>query len=126
MTGARMSDFTIWHNPKCSTSRYVLKALQDAGVDVDVRDYQKQPPTPAELKSALNRLGMAPRELLRRQNTPYDDLGLGDKSLSDDALIQAMADHPLLIQRPAVFGPKGAIMTRPKETIHVFLIQQLS
>lgn len=121
-----MSDFTIWHNPKCSTSRYALKALQDAGVDVDVRDYQKQPPTPAELKAALNRLGMAPRELLRRQNTPYDDLGLGDKSLSDDALIQAMADHPLLIQRPAVFGPKGAIMARPKETIHDFLIQQQS
>ncbi|MBC9247730.1 arsenate reductase (glutaredoxin) [Paracoccus sp. 11-3] len=119
-----MSDFTIWHNPKCSTSRYVLQALQDAGVDLTVRDYQKQPPTVADLKSALNQLGMTPRELLRRQNTPYDDLGLGDTSLSDDALLQAMADHPLLIQRPAVFGPKGAIMARPKETIHDFLTEQ--
>lgn len=121
-----MSGFTIWHNPKCSTSRYVLQALQDAGVDLTVRDYQKEPPGPAELRSALQQLGMTPRDLLRRQNTPYDELGLGDKSLSDDALVQAMSDHPLLIQRPAVFGPKGAIMAGPKETIHDFLIQQQS
>ena len=121
-----MSGFTIWHNPKCSTSRYVLQALQDAGVDLTVRDYQKEPPSIEELRLALQRLGMTPRDLLRRQNTPYDDLGLGDPSLSDDALLQAMADHPSLIQRPAVFGPHGAIMARPKETIHDFLNRQQS
>lgn len=119
-----MSDFTIWHNPKCSTSRYALKALEEAQVDVTVRDYQKDPPSPAELTEALAQLGIQPRALLRRRNTPYDELGLGDKSLSDAALIQAMADHPLLIERPAVFGPRGAILARPKETIHDFLTQQ--
>ncbi|WP_347138023.1 arsenate reductase (glutaredoxin) [Paracoccus sp. SSK6] len=112
-----MSDYTIWHNPKCSTSRFVLQALQDAGADVAVRDYQAQPPTVAELRAALDRLGIAPRGLLRRRNTPYDDLGLGDPALSDDALIAAMAEHPGLIERPVVFGPKGARLCRPKETV---------
>ena len=112
-----MSDYTIWHNPKCSTSRFVLQALQDAGADVSVRDYLAQPPTVAELRNALDRLGMAPRALLRRRNTPYDDLGLGNTALTDDALIAAMADHPALIERPVVFGPKGARLCRPKETV---------
>ena len=85
-----MSDYTIWHNPKCSTSRFVLKALQDAGVGLTVRDYQKQPPTADDLRDALDRLAMAPRDLLRRRNTPYDDLGLGDPVLTDDALIAAL------------------------------------
>lgn len=112
-----MSDYTIWHNPKCSTSRFVLQALRDAGADVAVRDYLAQPPTVAELRDALDRLGMAPRALLRRRNTPHDDLGLGDPALSDDALIAAMADHPVLIERPVVFGPRGARLCRPKETV---------
>ena len=112
-----MADYTIWHNPKCSTSRFVLQALQDAGVGVTVRDYQAQPPTVGELRAALDRLGMAPRDLLRRRNTPYDDLGLGDPALTDDALIAAMADHPALIERPVVFDPKGARLCRPKETV---------
>ena len=112
-----MSDYTIWHNPKCSTSRFVLQALQDAGADVAVRDYQKQPPSVDELRDALKRLGIGPRDLLRRRNTPFDDLGLGDPALSDDALIAAMADHPAVIERPVVFGPTGARLCRPKETV---------
>lgn len=112
-----MADYTIWHNPKCSTSRFVLQALQDAGAGVAVRDYQAQPPTAAELRVALDRLGMAPRDLLRRRNTPHDDLGLGDPALPDDALIDAMAEHPALIERPVVFGPNGARLCRPKETV---------
>ncbi|WEF24131.1 arsenate reductase (glutaredoxin) [Paracoccus sp. S3-43] len=112
-----MSDYTIWHNPKCSTSRFVLQALRDAGADVTVRDYQAQPPSVDELRNALDRLGVTPRELLRRKNTPYDDLGLADPSLSDDALIAAMADHPALIERPVVFGPQSARLCRPKETV---------
>lgn len=113
--------FTIWHNPRCSTSRFVLQALRDAGADVTVRDYQAQPPTTAELRNALDRLGMGPRDLLRRRNTPYDDLGLGDPALSDDALIAAMADHPALIERPVVFAPSGARLCRPKETVFALL-----
>ena len=112
-----MSDYIIWHNPKCSTSCFVLQALRDAGADVTVRDYLAQPPSTVELRAALDRLGMAPRDLLRRRNTPHDDLGLGDPGLSDDALIQAMSDHPALIERPLVFGPAGARLCRPKETV---------
>lgn len=118
-----MSDCTIWHNPKCSTSRFVLKALQDAGVGPTVRDYQKQPPTVDDLRDSLKRLGMVPRDLLRRRNTPHDDLGLGDPLLSDDALIAAMADHPALIERPVVFGPDGARLCRPKETVFTLLVR---
>lgn len=112
-----MAVFTIWHNPKCATSRFVLHALRDAGADVTVRDYQAQPPTADELRAALVRLGMTPRGLLRRRNTPHDALGLGDPSLTDDALIAAMAEHPALIERPVVFGPSGARLCRPKETV---------
>jgi arsenate reductase (glutaredoxin) len=112
-----MSDYTIWHNPKCSTSRFVLQALRDAGAEVAVRDYQAQPPTVEELRAALDRLGLTPRELLRRRNTPYDDLGLGDPALTDDALIAAMAEHPAVIERPVVFGPGGARLCRPKEAV---------
>lgn len=112
-----MSDYTIWHNPKCSTSRFVLQALRDGGADVTARDYLAQPPSTGELRVALDQMGMAPRDLLRRRNTPHDDLGLGDPGLSDDALIQAMSDHPALIERPVVFGPMGARLCRPKETV---------
>ncbi len=119
-----MSDYVIWHNPKCSTSRYVLAAMNEAGVDVTVRDYQKQPPDADELRQALARLDVPPRALLRRKNTPYDELGLGDGSLSDDALIDAMAAHPILIERPVVFGPVSAIIARPKEAVHDWLAQQ--
>lgn len=112
-----MADYTIWHNPKCSTSRFVLGALQDAGVGLCVRDYQKQPPTADDLRDALDRLGITPRDLLRRRNTPHHDLGLGDPVLTDDALIAAMAEHPALIERPVVFGPNGARLCRPRETV---------
>ncbi len=112
-----MGGYTIWHNPKCSTSRFVLAALRDAGVDPVVRDYQKDPPSVAELRDALALLGIAPRDLLRRKNTPYDDLGLGDASLSDDALIAAMAAHPAVMERPVVFAPAAARLCRPKEAV---------
>ena len=116
-----MSEYLIWHNPKCSTSRFVLQALQDAGVDPAVRDYQQQPPSAQELRDALDRLGIAPRSLLRRKNTLHDDLGRGDPALSDESLIAAMADHPALIERPVVFGPRGARLCRPKETVFAML-----
>ena len=112
-----MGDYTIWHNPKCSTSRFVLQALRDAGVSVTVRDYQQEPPTETELAAALAALGMAPRDLLRRRNTPYDELGLSDPALPHEALIAAMAAHPALIERPVVFGPDGARLCRPKEAV---------
>jgi arsenate reductase len=109
--------YTIWHYPKCSTSRFVLQALRDAGVDPVVRDYLKQPPTKAELAAALAVLGLGPRDVLRRRNTPYDELGLDTPDLTDADLIAAMSAHPLVIERPIVFGPDAAALCRPKEAV---------
>ncbi|WP_378942116.1 arsenate reductase (glutaredoxin) [Paracoccus sp. R86501] len=113
--------YTIWHKPTCSTSRFALNALREAGVEVTVRDYIKDAPSVAELEQALALLGIGPRGLLRRKGTPHDELGLSDASLEDATLIAAMAEHPILIERPVVFGPQGAVLCRPKERIFDFL-----
>jgi len=111
----------IWHNPKCSTSRKVLDLLQAKGVKPTVRDYQQDPPSAAEIKAALKAMGMKPRDLLRRKNTPYDELGLDDPKLSDAALVAAMAEHPLLIERPVVQTKKGTRLCRPVERLQEIL-----
>ncbi|MBM3606282.1 MAG: arsenate reductase (glutaredoxin), partial [Alphaproteobacteria bacterium] len=116
-----MSDHVIWHKPTCSTSRYVLGALRDAGVAVTVRDYVQDPPSRDEIAQALHQLGIGARGLLRRKGTPFDELGLGNPALDEEALIAAMARHPLLIERPVVFAPQGAMLCRPKERIHDLL-----
>ncbi|MFV0383416.1 arsenate reductase (glutaredoxin) [Paracoccus sp. (in: a-proteobacteria)] len=114
--------WVIWHKPTCSTSRFVLQTLRDAGVDPVVRDYVQDPPSQDELRAALKAAGIDARGLLRRKNTPYDELGLGDMGLDDNALIAAMAEHPLLIERPVVFAPDGrARLCRPKETVSEIL-----
>ena len=112
-----MDKYVIWHNPGCSTSRFVLDALREAGIEPGVRNYLKDPPSQAELSEALKTLQIGARQLLRQKNTPYHDLGLDDPALSDDALIAAMAEHPKLIERPVVFSPKGARLCRPTETV---------
>lgn len=118
-----MAGYVIWHRPTCSTSRFVLDALREAGVQVTVRDYVQQPPDAPEIARALQMLGIGPRGLLRRKGTPYEELGLSGPALGDASLITAMAEHPLLIERPVVFGPRGAILCRPKERIFDFLMQ---
>ena len=112
-----MDRYVIWHNPKCSTSRFVLDALREAGLEPEIRNYLTDPPSPAELSEALQSLGITARQLLRQKNTPYHDLGLDDPVLSDGALVAAMSKHPVLIERPVVFSPKGARLCRPKETV---------
>ena len=107
----------IWHNPKCSTSCKVLDMIRAAGVEPKVVDYQKTPPSAAEIKAALKAMGMKPRDLLRRSGTPYDALGLDDPKLSDEQLVAAMAEHPLLIQRPVVHTKKGTRLCRPVERL---------
>ena len=109
--------YVIWHKPTCSTSRFVLAALREAGADVVVRDYVKDPPDAPELRRVLRLLGTGPRGLLRRKGTSHDELGLGDPDLSDEQLIMAMAAHPLLIERPVVLGPGRGMLCRPKERI---------
>ncbi|MDO5706811.1 MAG: arsenate reductase (glutaredoxin) [Paracoccus sp. (in: a-proteobacteria)] len=112
-----MSDTIIWHNPKCGTSRNVLAMIRNAGVEPVVRDYQKDPPSGDEIRAAVAAMGIDVRDLIRQKGTPYAELGLGDPSLSEDALIAAMAAHPILINRPVVFTPKGARLARPSETV---------
>ena len=93
---------TIWHNPKCATSRKVLGLIRASGVEPKVLDYVNAAPSVAAIKATLKVMAMKPRDLLRRRGTPYDELGLGDESLSDAALIAAMHAHPILIERPVV------------------------
>jgi arsenate reductase (glutaredoxin) len=108
---------TIWHNPKCSTSRKVLEAIRAAGVEPEVIEYVKNPPSRTKLVALLQRMGMTPRALLRRKGTPYDVLGLDNAKLSDDKLIDAMLEHPILIERPIVETAKGAVLCRPPEKL---------
>jgi arsenate reductase len=108
---------TIWHNPKCGTSRKVLEMIRAKGIAPTVVDYVKSPPSVADLKAVLKEMGVKPRDLLRRRGTPYDELGLDDEKLGDAALIAAMHEHPILIERPVVRAPKGTRLCRPPERL---------
>ena len=120
MAGAR-SDVVIYHNPACSTSRKVLGMIRDAGVQPRVIEYLKTPPTRTELLDLLRRMDMKPRDLLRRRGTPYEQLGLGDPGHSDEALVDAILAHPILMERPVVAGPRGVRLCRPAERVHEVL-----
>lgn len=114
-----MSDgYTIWHNPRCSTSRFVLNALQEAGLDPVVRDYQKDAPSVAEMREAAKTLEKGAAALLRRKDASPET-----RALSGDALLEALNAEPKLIERPLVLTPKGAVMCRPKETVFEILPQ---
>ncbi len=112
---------TIWHNPKCSTSRKVLETIRAHGVEPEIVDYVNTPPSVAAIKAALKAMDMKPRALLRRRGTPYDELGLEDETLSDTALIEAMHAHPILIERPVVQSTKGTRLCRPPEQVEDLL-----
>ena len=112
----RMS-VTIYHNPACGTSRNTLALVQATGTEPQVIEYLTTPPSREELVSLLERMGIAPRELLRQKGTPYAELGLDDPGLDDAALIDAMMTHPILINRPIVVGPNGVKLCRPSELV---------
>jgi arsenate reductase (glutaredoxin) len=112
-----MSEVTIYHNPACTTSRKVLAAIRASGTEPRVIEYLKSPPSRAELRSLLSRMGMTPRALLRRRGTPYEELGLDDPKKSDDVLIDAMLAHPVLIERPIVVTERGVRLCRPVERL---------
>jgi arsenate reductase len=107
----------IWHNPNCSTSRKVLEMIRAGGVEPTIVEYVTNPPSAAEIKSALDAMGMSPRELLRRRGTPYDELGLDNPKRTDAELVAAMAEHPILIERPVVRTRKGTRLCRPAERV---------
>jgi arsenate reductase (glutaredoxin) len=111
---------TIWHNPKCSTSRTVLKLIEDAGLKPDIVEYAKTPPSTAEIKKVLKESGLKPRQLLRRKELPVEDLELDDTT-PDAELIEAMHRHPLLIERPVVRTAKGTRLCRPPERVQEIL-----
>ncbi|GAB5507189.1 MAG: arsenate reductase (glutaredoxin) [Rhizobiaceae bacterium] len=108
---------TIYHNPKCGTSRNTLAMIQQSGVEPEVIEYLKTPPTREKLVELIAAMGIAPRDLLRRKGTPYDELGLDDPKLSDDELIDFMVAHPILMNRPVVVTPLGARLCRPSEAV---------
>jgi arsenate reductase len=112
---------TIYHNPKCGTSRNVLAMIRNSGEEPRIVEYLRTPPSRAELVDLLARMGMPPRDLLRRRGSPYDELGLDDPALTDDALIDHMLAHPILIERPIVVSPLGVRLCRPPEAVLAIL-----
>ena len=112
---------TIFHNPGCGTSRNVLALIRDAGIEPAVVEYLKTPPSREQLLALVAALGLPVRALLREKGTPYAELGLDAPHWSDDALIDALLAHPILLNRPIVVTPLGARLCRPAETVHEIL-----
>ena len=108
---------TIYHNPRCSKSRATLALLEENGVAPEVVEYLETPPSKAELSNILDRLGMQPRELIRKKEEPYKALNLADESLDRDALIDAMIENPILIERPVVVNEGKYALGRPPENV---------
>jgi arsenate reductase len=108
---------TIYHNPRCSKSRATLALLQEKGVDLEIVEYLKTPPSAAQMKNILDGLGMEPRDLMRKKEASYKDLNLADESLSRDALIDAMVEDPILIERPVVVNGDKYALGRPPESV---------
>lgn len=110
-------DVVIYHNPACGTSRNTLALIRNAGVEPHVVEYLKSPPSRAMIVSLAARTGLGLRGLLREKGTPFAELGLGDPTLSDDRLLDAVAAHPVLLNRPIVVSPKGVRLCRPSEAV---------
>jgi len=112
-----MSQITIYHNPACGTSRNVLALIRNTGVEPEVIEYLNNPPSRERLCALIAQMGIPVRALLRIKGTPYDALALGNLALSDEALIDAMLTHPILINRPIVETPLGTRLCRPSEAV---------
>jgi arsenate reductase len=112
-----MTDITIYHNPACGTSRNTLALIRNCGIEPEVIQYLKTPPTQSQLQQLLQQMGMGPRALLREKGTPFHELGLGDPNKTDAELIEAMLAHPILINRPVVVTPLGTRLCRPSDAV---------
>jgi arsenate reductase (glutaredoxin) len=108
---------TIYHNPSCGTSRNTLAMIRQSGVEPDIIEYLKTPPSRARLVELIKAMGISARGLLREKGTPYAELGLADPKWSDDELIDFMLDHPILINRPIVVTENGVRLCRPSEMV---------
>ncbi len=114
-----MSDFpvTVFHNPNCGTSRNVVAMVKAAGYEPRVVEYLKAGWSADQLRDLLAQMKASPRDVLRKRGTPAEELGLLDDGVSDEALIAAMTEHPILVERPIVRSPKGAVLARPSERV---------
>jgi arsenate reductase len=112
---------TIYHNNACGTSRKTLEAIRASGVEPEIVDYVKNPPTRAVLASMIAKAGLSTRAAMRDKGDLYVELGLADAALTDDALLDAMMAHPILINRPFVVTPKGVRLCRPSELVQELL-----
>ncbi len=112
-----MSTVTIYHNPRCSKSRQTLALIQEKGVEPTVIEYLNAPPTPEEMDSILDLLGMEPRELMRRKEATYKETGADDPNLDRDSLVAILTTNPILIERPIVLANGKAALGRPPENV---------
>jgi arsenate reductase len=112
---------TIFHNPRCGKSRQTLQLLQAQGIEPEIIEYLKNPPSAQELEDILQKLGMEPRELMRKKEPDYKNNDLGNASLDRQALITAMVNHPILIERPIVLANGKAAIGRPPESVLAIL-----
>jgi arsenate reductase len=110
-------DVIIYHNPNCETSRNTLAMIRNAGIEPHIIEYLKCPPTRLLLTQLLKRAGITVRQVLREKGTPFHELGLGRPDLSDDQLLDAIGEHPILMNRPIVVTPKGVRLCRPSELV---------
>ena len=108
---------TIWHNPRCSKSRQTLALLRERGIEPEIVEYLRTPPAAGELEAVLDKLGMEPRDLMRRRESAYREAGLDDPALDRKRLVEAMAAHPALIERPVVLAAGKAALGRPPERV---------
>ena len=112
-----MSKITIYHNPACGTSRNTLALIRNSGVEPEVIEYLKTPPSKERLQQLLASMGMRARDLLRQKGTPFDELGLVDPKWTDVELLDFVVQHPILMNRPVVVTPLGAKLCRPSEAV---------
>lgn len=110
-------DVTIYHNPACGTSRNVLAMLEERGIAPRVVEYLKQPPSRVEVRALAARAGVPLRELMREKGTPFEEMGLGDRAVGEEQLLDAIEQHPILLNRPIVVTDKGVALCRPKERV---------
>ena len=112
-----MHEVTIFHNPACGTSRNTLALIRHAGIEPVVVEYLVTPPSRARLQGLLAAMGMSVREILREKGTPFSELGLGDPAMTEDQLLEAIARHPILLNRPIVETALGTALCRPSELV---------
>jgi len=112
-----MSKVALYHNPRCTKSRQTLELLRSEGIEPEIVEYLKTPPSESELRSILEKLKMKPRDLIRRKEAAFKESGLDDPSLSDEEVLQAMVENPILIERPIAIKGNQAAVGRPPENV---------